>query len=71
MAVIIASTITGAGGGMIREVFAGRKPMIFHSEIYHIWKKTPSDLCYGGSPTIQVEMNCRQPRAEAGPKILG
>jgi EAL domain-containing protein (putative c-di-GMP-specific phosphodiesterase class I) len=25
-------------------------------------KKTPSDLCYGLSPTIQVEMNCRQPR---------
>ncbi|WP_316568836.1 trimeric intracellular cation channel family protein [Neobacillus sp. YIM B06451] len=36
-AVIIASTITGAGGGMIRDVFAGRKPMIFHSEIYALW----------------------------------
>jgi len=37
IAVIIASTVTGAGGGMIRDVFAGRKPMIFHSEIYAIW----------------------------------
>ncbi len=37
IAVIIASTITGAGGGMIRDVFAGRKPMIFHSEIYALW----------------------------------
>ena len=27
--VIIAACMTGAGGGMIRDVFAGRKPMIF------------------------------------------
>ncbi|WP_043931961.1 trimeric intracellular cation channel family protein [Bacillus sp. EB01] len=37
IAVIIAATITGAGGGMVRDVFAGRKPMIFHSEIYALW----------------------------------
>ncbi|VEF47596.1 YvgT [Bacillus freudenreichii] len=35
--VIIAATMTGAGGGMIRDVFAGRKPMIFRSEIYALW----------------------------------
>ncbi|HZG70797.1 MAG TPA: trimeric intracellular cation channel family protein [Chondromyces sp.] len=37
IAVIIAATMTGAGGGVIRDVFAGRKPMIFHSEIYALW----------------------------------
>ncbi|KRG16420.1 trimeric intracellular cation channel family protein [Lederbergia galactosidilytica] len=37
IAVIIAATITGAGGGMLRDVFAGRKPMIFHSDIYALW----------------------------------
>lgn len=37
IAVIIAATMTGAGGGMIRDLFAGRKPMIFHSEIYALW----------------------------------
>ncbi|WP_079507503.1 trimeric intracellular cation channel family protein [Mesobacillus jeotgali] len=37
IAVIIAAVMTGTGGGMIRDVFAGRKPMIFHSEIYALW----------------------------------
>ncbi|WP_285766710.1 trimeric intracellular cation channel family protein [Peribacillus sp. SI8-4] len=37
IAVIVAAVMTGAGGGMIRDVFAGRKPMIFHSEIYALW----------------------------------
>lgn len=37
IAVIIAATMTGAGGGMLRDVFAGRKPMIFHSDIYALW----------------------------------
>ncbi len=37
ISVIIASTMTGAGGGMIRDVFVGRKPLIFHSEIYALW----------------------------------
>lgn len=37
IAIVIASTITGAGGGMLRDVFAGRKPMIFHKDIYALW----------------------------------
>ncbi|ALC87548.1 hypothetical protein AM499_18320 [Bacillus sp. FJAT-22090] len=37
IAVIIAASMTGAGGGIIRDVFAGRKPMIFRSEIYALW----------------------------------
>lgn len=37
IAIIIAASMTGAGGGIIRDVFAGRKPMIFRSEIYALW----------------------------------
>ncbi|WP_369693610.1 TRIC cation channel family protein [Lentibacillus sp. CBA3610] len=37
-AVIVAATLTGCGGGMIRDVFAGRKPMIFREEIYALWR---------------------------------
>lgn len=36
-AVIVAATLTGAGGGMIRDVFANKKPMIFRKEIYALW----------------------------------
>ncbi|WP_085522955.1 trimeric intracellular cation channel family protein [Tuberibacillus sp. Marseille-P3662] len=36
-AVLVASTLTGSGGGMLRDVFAGRKPMIFRAEIYALW----------------------------------
>ncbi|WP_042455118.1 trimeric intracellular cation channel family protein [Neobacillus dielmonensis] len=36
-AILIASTLTGAGGGLIRDLLARRKPMIFYSEIYAAW----------------------------------
>ncbi|MFD2211686.1 trimeric intracellular cation channel family protein [Virgibacillus halophilus] len=36
-AVLVAATLTGSGGGMIRDIFAGRKPMIFREEIYALW----------------------------------
>lgn len=36
-AVLVAATLTGSGGGMIRDVLAGRKPMIFREEIYALW----------------------------------
>ncbi len=36
-AVILASTLTGAGGGIIRDILAGRKPMVFQSEVYAVW----------------------------------
>ncbi|WP_174616488.1 trimeric intracellular cation channel family protein [Virgibacillus ihumii] len=36
-AVLVAATLTGCGGGMTRDVFAGRKPMIFREEIYALW----------------------------------
>ena len=36
--IMFAATLTGAGGGMIRDIFARRKPMIFQSEIYAAWE---------------------------------
>lgn len=36
-AVIVAATLTGTGGGMIRDVLAGRRPLVFRDEIYAIW----------------------------------
>lgn len=37
IAVVVAATLTGSGGGLLRDVFAGRRPMIFHAEIYALW----------------------------------
>ncbi|PSL42057.1 putative membrane protein YeiH [Planomicrobium soli] len=36
-AVIVAAILTGSGGGIIRDVFAGRKPLVFKAEIYAVW----------------------------------
>jgi uncharacterized membrane protein YeiH len=36
-AVLLASALTGAGGGIIRDILAGRKPMVFQSEVYAVW----------------------------------
>jgi uncharacterized membrane protein YeiH len=36
-AVMVAALLTGSGGGLIRDVLAGRKPLIFRDEIYGIW----------------------------------
>lgn len=36
-AVIVAAVLTGIGGGMIRDVLAGRKPLVLRDEIYAVW----------------------------------
>lgn len=36
-AVVAAAVLTGSGGGIIRDVLAGRKPLIFREEIYAMW----------------------------------
>lgn len=36
-AVIVAAALTGTGGGMIRDVLAGRKPLFLSKEIYIVW----------------------------------
>lgn len=36
-AVIVAAVLTGSGGGIIRDLLAGRKPLVFRMEIYGVW----------------------------------
>ncbi len=36
-AVMVAAVLTGAGGGVIRDLLAGRKPLVFKDEIYAVW----------------------------------
>ncbi|WP_456279449.1 trimeric intracellular cation channel family protein [Bacillus sp. AK128] len=36
-AVVVAAVLTGSGGGIVRDVLAGRKPVVFRSEIYAVW----------------------------------
>ncbi|PZE21800.1 trimeric intracellular cation channel family protein [Paenibacillus xerothermodurans] len=36
-AVIVAAVMTGIGGGIIRDVLAGRKPLVLQDEIYAVW----------------------------------
>lgn len=36
-AILVASLLTGTGGGIIRDVLAGIKPLIFREDIYATW----------------------------------
>lgn len=36
-AIMVAAVLTGAGGGVIRDVLAGRRPLIFKKDIYAVW----------------------------------
>jgi uncharacterized membrane protein YeiH len=36
-AIIVAALLTGSGGGMVRDVLAGRKPLLLHADIYGVW----------------------------------
>ncbi|MFD2673672.1 trimeric intracellular cation channel family protein [Marinicrinis sediminis] len=36
-AIVVAALLTGSGGGIIRDVLAKRKPLIFREEIYAMW----------------------------------
>jgi uncharacterized membrane protein YeiH len=36
-AIIVAAVLTGSGGGMIRDLLAGRKPIVLKAEIYAVW----------------------------------
>ncbi len=36
-AVIFSALLTGAGGGVIRDLLAGRKPLVFKRDIYAVW----------------------------------
>lgn len=34
---MVAAMLTGIGGGIIRDVLAGRKPLVLRDEIYAVW----------------------------------
>lgn len=36
-AVVVAAVLTGAGGGVVRDLLAGRKPIVLRHEIYGAW----------------------------------
>lgn len=36
-AVIVAAVLTGIGGGIVRDLLAGRKPIVLMSEVYAVW----------------------------------
>lgn len=36
-AVLVAAMLTGIGGGIIRDLLAGRKPLVLKDEIYAVW----------------------------------
>ncbi len=36
-AIIVAAMLTGIGGGVIRDVLAGRKPLVLRDEVYAVW----------------------------------
>lgn len=37
IAIIVAGVLTGVGGGIIRDILAGRKPLVLRQEIYAMW----------------------------------
>jgi uncharacterized membrane protein YeiH len=36
-AIMVASVLTGIGGGLIRDVLAGRKPLLLKEDVYAVW----------------------------------
>ncbi|WP_078380821.1 trimeric intracellular cation channel family protein [Sutcliffiella halmapala] len=36
-AVVVAAVLTGSGGGIVRDLLAGRKPLVLRAEIYAAW----------------------------------
>lgn len=44
IAVMVAAILTGSGGGMIRDLLAGRKPLVLKAEIYALWAATAGIL---------------------------
>ncbi|HZG55310.1 trimeric intracellular cation channel family protein [Paenibacillus sp.] len=36
-AIVVAALLTGCGGGVIRDILARRKPLVFREEVYGVW----------------------------------
>lgn len=55
-AVIVAAVLTGSGGGIIRDVLGGRKPLIFRAEIYALWAMLAGLLMSKGIGDTTLEL---------------
>ncbi|QKS70088.1 trimeric intracellular cation channel family protein [Paenalkalicoccus suaedae] len=55
-ACIAAAALTGTGGGMIRDVLAGRKPLFLQKEIYIAWTLIPGVIVGLGILTGPAEL---------------
>lgn len=55
-ACIAAAALTGTGGGMIRDILAGRKPMFLQKEIYIAWTLIPGVVVGLGWLTGPLEL---------------
>ncbi|WP_147805080.1 trimeric intracellular cation channel family protein [Alkalicoccus halolimnae] len=55
-AAIAAAALTGTGGGMIRDVLAGRKPLFLQKEIYIAWTVIPGVVVGLGWLTSPLEL---------------
>ena len=56
VAVVFAAILTGSGGGIVRDVLAGRKPILLRSEIYAIWAGIAGLLIGLGVMTTNLEL---------------
>ncbi|WP_152393713.1 trimeric intracellular cation channel family protein [Paenibacillus guangzhouensis] len=54
--VMVAACLTGMGGGMIRDLLAGRKPLVLHDEIYAVWAMLAGMVIGLGWFTTSVEL---------------
>ncbi|ANE47806.1 membrane protein [Paenibacillus swuensis] len=55
-AVIVAAMLTGIGGGIIRDVLAGRKPLVLREEIYAVWAIMAGAVIHFGWMTTPVQL---------------
>lgn len=56
IAIVFAAILTGSGGGIVRDVLAGRKPILLRSEIYAIWAGIAGLLIGLGAMTSNLEL---------------
>ncbi|MEI7026527.1 trimeric intracellular cation channel family protein [Paenibacillus sp. y28] len=56
-AVIVAAVMTGIGGGIIRDVLAGRKPLVLRREIYAVWAMLAAVIVHYGWPKDAMSMS--------------
>ncbi|AWB44847.1 hypothetical protein DCC85_11875 [Paenibacillus sp. CAA11] len=55
-AVIVAAVLTGIGGGIIRDLLAGRKPLVLRDEIYAVWAMLAGAIVGLGWTQSNVEL---------------